>query len=903
MLNENKPFMGQSEVDIFPLQGKFQQPIRLYTHDDRPVTDREGFVLRNIIGKNLAEIDIENNNYQDIKGLNLVDALGRTVKDINFDPTVKPLYEISNEDPSQGIECHKLVYDINGNPLTDKFGRPLVSRNGKLYLVFGPRGDPVSDIAGRDVIDEFGKVVTRNKPLKDKNENILSMFDLDGRPLTDSDGFPLLDITGMKMIIFEENNPVSSLSGSDLFDADGIAQGEKDCDFTKRSRFVKSNITISTDTNEPAVAFDSHGYPLSDLLGNPLSFRNGTSMISYSSKKWIDFNGETTTILPRKVYDRFTLRGFKNSFGHPIRLFDDYGRPLTDVNGVPQRHASGLLMIKFDQSGAPISNWLNKPLYDANGQINGSSYFRPCLAVSKPNVVAKIQKGLARGVQYFESTGMPLTNALGYPLVNAREEPMIIFDKGGEPLHDFRKKVVYNALGLPAVSCLEFPLLGPGGIPIRLYDKEDRPLTDSTGLPLKDVRGRYMLRIYSKGMGIMDIKGREVYDKNGYSTKYLTHFNASGAASNIEKEDMVISVDGEPMFLYDEEGYPLTEQSGLVLSNRLGQSLIKSHEQGFSMTLDDKPVYDVKGRKCLKTFSRHLGLSIGLYDKNSRPLTDRYGSVLHTRKGKDLVIFDTCFRPVSALVGGELYDYKGMPLKHPFADPSRLAKNPAKQTPDGVQLFDCEDLPLTDASGFILYTSYGVPMVSFDVHGRIKCDHSGRPVFDIRGLAVSRSSGAWKDQCGKPYRLFNQSLPLTDEDGRELYDIKGKSLIHQDKIGRPVKTVQGSYVQDSKGRRFVDIHFKPIIMSNHVRKSPLLEEDKSALRLYDSDGNPLTDILGRPLVNSKGEFLINGKNGLHRLTDCKGKQIYDRFRMPLGCNPKSQIKVGEHYLVSITVPE
>ncbi|XP_024083280.1 uncharacterized protein LOC112127124 [Cimex lectularius] len=868
-----------------PFVSRINLPMRLYTENGRPITDRDGVLLLNIAGKPLGKVDVHGFIFLDQRGRPLTDAANRKPNDIDFDPSTKPQYSSSELDLRC---CSEVLFDVTGYPLTDLQGRPLVNRDGTCQLVFGPRGEPTSDVFGGPLLDKMGRDIMKDeRPLTDTHGRPLHVYDQLRRPLTDLSGYPLVEISGVKLLVLDTNGiPCKIITGGEICDARGLMKYHSDFDLSREGP-PKCKEQIKTYSGKIAVAFDKNGHPLTDMNGFPLRFATGEPMISYKHG-WLDWRGERATLIRRDVFIRYTLKGFKNKSGVPIRLFDRKGRPLTDFHGAPQNHASGLVLLKFDEEGDPISDWMGRPVFDGQGYTEDNEFFRPCRTIKSQETLQKLFSLAKKPVQYFDKFGLPLTNRFGIPLVSSRDEVMVRIDSSGKALHDAEGGPVFDILGLPIVLNVDDPLLGPQNLPIRLYNSSGRPLTDNSGKILKNIKGVHLVAIGDNGQVESEQRGGMLYDRKMRPMTFGTEFNAAQTSFVEEKIDLVAKIDGEPLHLFNRAGYPLTDSNGMVLFDCRGRALIKCPDQGFITTADDESVYDVNGSKCLRTINEITKKSRAVYDKNSRPLIDQRGNILQNRRGKDLLIYKQG-RPHEVLYGGRCYDSRNFPLDDPRADISIVPTWETHIIGNGTQLYDCCDLPLTDTFGVVLYTSAGIPLIQVDSQGKAKSDHAGRPVFDKRGIPITRTSGYWKDQKGKSLRLYDQDgLPLTDINGKELRDIGFRSLIRQDELGRPAFDVNNSLVNDVKGRCLTSSDFNPTY-SPPIKVITLSEKGGGGLKLFDMDGRPLTDESGTILVTSKGRPLLETKKGLNQLVDIYGRRVYDCFWRPLGCTKDKQM--------------
>lgn len=701
----------------------------------------------------------------------------------------------------------------------------------------------------------------------------LHLFDENGQALTDSLGFALLDLSGVMLLqVDAKQKPFETISGRKIYDAKRSSISDPDFDPTLEPIRTESEpISLG---NEKCLAFDGNGQPLTDLLGVPLCFSSGLPMVLKEGGQWRDSVGQPATLIKKQFYDKCSLTGFTNSQGDPILLFNQQGVPLTDVNGTPQNHASGKILIHFNVEMDPTSDWLGNALYDACGHTLGDPRFRPCGRITLPdNNMYK-----ETGVQYFNKCGYPLTNRFGVPLLNPEQKPMLNFDHFGRPLKDINGDPVFDVCGLPVGGDLDLAICGPNGAALRLYNSEGRPITSCKGFILRSISGKPFISVESSGRLKSECKDGKMYDRNSKSSDSFV-FNAEIIFA--ERQDKLLSRDGRPLQLYDQTGYPLTDPEGVILFDNKGKSLIKCSPTEPITTADGKKVFDVSGHPCMRDTDGATRDKIAIYDKYGRPLTDQYGKILRNRKGHKLVK-RKYGEPIDTVYGGGLYDSNHVILDDPDAEPHFSLARESNLVGGGSQLFDCNDLPVTDHLGDMLYSSSGIALLEMDESGRPKSDYIGRPVFDERGLPVTKSSGCWKDQKSRPLRLYNYvGHPLTDYQGCPLRSFDGEDMLQVDDMGRPLFDSEYRFVKDSKGRNMLNENFKPIL--NDRPPPPIADTDGSPLKIFNSKGWPLTDDQGRPLVNAKGKLLLIFKN-LGKISDCCGKPVYDRFGRPFACN-------------------
>lgn len=211
----------------------------------------------------MARIDLTKRTFKDPHNRDLTDAAGRTPNQWQFDPTQPPEQECLTD----CLDAYSQLFDSKGRPLTDKKRRPLSNRCGKLLLLFGPRGEPYCDIDGDRITDELGMPVQTRTVRLARSGKVLSVFDEHGRPLTDANGFVLLDISGRMLLIVDASlTSIVTERGSPIFDSSGLKATDDAFDLT-RPPAGRGPLSVVTVGDERALAFDYCGHPLTDFLG------------------------------------------------------------------------------------------------------------------------------------------------------------------------------------------------------------------------------------------------------------------------------------------------------------------------------------------------------------------------------------------------------------------------------------------------------------------------------------------------------------------------------------------------------------------------------------------------------------------------------------------------------------
>lgn len=507
----------------------------------------------------------------------------------------------------------------------------------------------------------------------------------------------------------------------------------------------------------------------------------------------------------------------------------------------------------------PVADWLGGDLFDRYGAIWNSS------KIEVEKFVGDSNERLTVG-RLFNKCGYPVSNADGLVLLNPKMEPLVILNDCQKPYRDIDGGAIFDSYGLPIGGGIQSgSLKGPNQSPLRLYDSNGLPTTDSKGRVLNTISGRPLLTTDDRGR-LKCSDDQTIHDKN--KNPYCS-LSFDGTIASDRVSDKLISSNGKPLCLYDQSGRPLTDVDGNILHRDNDRPLVICHPSRSITTDDGKSAFDVSGNQCYRCDAPDIRKPVIYFDKTGRPLTDQFGDVLLTKAGETMLKYQRwgpklCLNGRNVVASSQLRESHLVSLD--------------------LQLFDVENLPVTDTIGDLLYNLEGRALLNLNSSGKVVSDFLGRPVFDINGLPISKCSGCWKGPKMRPLRLFNaEGLPLTDENGFPLCTIDGQELIRDDKSGRPLFDLDYQPVRDSRGKCVFSAQFKPI-----ARRDPktvkLLDLDNSGLRVFNKSGWPLSSQAGHVLVDSNGRKLIKVKKDSDKMTDRNGNTVFDALRRPFGCD-------------------
>uniref|UniRef100_T1IBD6 Uncharacterized protein n=2 Tax=Rhodnius prolixus TaxID=13249 RepID=T1IBD6_RHOPR len=325
--------------------------------------------------------------------------------------------------------------------------------------------------------------------------------------------------------------------------------------------------------------------------------------------------------------------------------------------------------------------------------------------------------------------------------------------------------------------------------------------------------------------------------------------------------------------VFDSNRMPLTDLHGNVLKDVFGLPLVLFDKKGKPVDRQGAPVFDSNGvSSTSQGFSpveqfRMTKLSpVDLYDAKGYPLTGKDGHVLLNPTGETLVKF--CRQGSEGLVlsdkdGGGVWDSKGIPVC------SALGKW-VDQEGRPYRFFMGNGMPVTDSKGRELYSIYGESLLMRDA--------CGRPIHVQDTFGVSITAYAFDGTLhppseteifcffkGRPMKLYNcKGLPLTDEDGRVLFDSFGNPLVRVDFHNSPMKCEEDSPMFDE--RKFP-------LFCNPAK--PIINMDGKPLFFYDKNKRPLTDRRGVSLVYASGILLLKFDDVGRPYADQKGKPLCD----------------------------
>ncbi|CAH0772220.1 unnamed protein product [Bemisia tabaci] len=124
-------------------------------------------------------------------------------------------------------------------------------------------------------------------------------------------------------------------------------------------------------------------------------------------------------------------------------------------------------------------------------------------------------------------------------------------------------------------------------LPMRLYDYNGLPLTNNNGEPLKNAYGKILVTFDENGTPILDNHKNIIFDARCKpSTSHK--FNPYTPSKHNPFKVQLTNEQGKPLVLYNEEGFPVTDENGYSLFDIDGNPLIRFDSCG-------RPISDCKG--------------------------------------------------------------------------------------------------------------------------------------------------------------------------------------------------------------------------------------------------------------------------------------------------------------------
>ena len=732
------------------------------------------------------------------------------------------------------------LYDENGQLLTDMSGQPLsinpngqiVTPNGLLASVegFEVESDSLNAIHGNkgfklgsngELLDKNGgQVYYKGKKVNRGSDGRL--YDENGELLRGENGQPLK--LNEKWEIVTSNGELASMDG---FETMGMQLKEVD----QNKGLYRSSDGNLLDKNANEVYFKGKKVfvgedgRLYDVNGTVLTNDDGETLKLSEDGVIVTPNGKEADLTDFQV-ERLSLMPITGNSGFSV----DKNNALRDENG-NQLYFNGKKVVRGDDGR----------LYDEDGELLTDKGGKPLSLNNKGQIVTP--DGQLASVQGFAIEPNPLKPINGNKGFEVGRNGELL-DSSGAQVYYKGKKVVRGDDG-------------------RLYDESGTLLKGMNGLPLA---------LNSKGQIVTSSGQLAALDDFAVdSTSYIPVERNQGF--KVGKNNTLLDEDGNQVYfkgkkvhrgsdgrLYDEDGDLLTDQSGQPLSLNSEGKIVTPN--GNWASIDNFATK--KG-----TF-KSVGENKGLKKAWDGSLLDNNGNQVYF-KGKKVFVGDD----------GRLYDAKGLLLTNEGGETLKLNADGVIVTPNGrkaaVTDFQVEDLsliPITGNAGF-----------SVDENNALR-DENGNQVY-FKGKKVTR---------GVDGRLY-------DEDGELLTDKNGKPLSLNSK--GQIVTSDGQ-LASIESFTVEDLKFTPLKQNKGFKtgkNNELLDEHGNQVyfkgkkvtrgvdgRLYDEDGELLTDKNGKPLLlNSKGQIVtpegqlasVNDfsvkdglkKSGLNKVTANKGFHI------------------------------
>uniref|UniRef100_A0A1B6CDS2 Uncharacterized protein n=1 Tax=Clastoptera arizonana TaxID=38151 RepID=A0A1B6CDS2_9HEMI len=613
----------------------YTKPLRVFDKRGKPLTNKFGRPLLDIFGKPKVMINMDGRPVCNEQGDPVFNALGDSTVYEDTDSTIPPIGDEEPGIPIKDITGQEILflYDNAGNPLTDLFGRPLLTSSGSSIFGINAKKSKINNIY---------------KPLYGKNpiENIIrniQIFDSNGNPLTDEEGVPLNKFSS-DIICNDDGLPICDQYNKPL----GFKYGKRlnlqrkiineihvnihkthetmhkveNNDCINRCKLSSHESSIVNTNKKDASSLIEKRKILSKQNRNNINLKqmlfkeihNKKMYKTKESKHLYDRNHLKNNKHKSKSENDF-LHHYKNSLQNKVSstIYNEYGKPLIDCS-------ENLL---YDNFGIPLTGENGVRLNEKTRQILREKLLN--IPILNPKDYDPDFKILS------ESTFFDDFDQFGRPN----------FDKWGRPLYDLYGKLIYDSFGRP------------------LTDAFDRPLTDSIGQPFLDKDGRILTaRIYLKKSFMIDIFGRPTHDRQG---------NALFDVYGRPKYDIYTNS------IYDDYGRPVSDANGIILKDAKGNSfepfpnkpLYKNSHKLLSFHIDKLYSIPVLNKFLMWKYKN-------LVDPFGGPLFDDYGHPMYSKAGKPL--FDKYGRP--------LYDKKGKPLCDSYGRPlsEEIRPNPPIDT-------------------------------------------------------------------------------------------------------------------------------------------------------------------------------------------------------------------------------
>ncbi|XP_073979252.1 uncharacterized protein isoform X2 [Rhodnius prolixus] len=725
------PFVKSLDQALYNIK---QEPLRLFNQDGIPLTDENGFALKLVNGKYAIHLDKYNRLVSDSSGRPLFDETGRQITSPQTELFCK---QQSTAELAITTE-YPMLYNDKSFLLTNSSGRPLIDVNGNPVTVDHKTGAIIRDNKDLPPVYDVENNVCQETTMRNRknNKTTLTLYDCNKYPLTTSNGNILFNVEGKEMVIFDNRGkPVKDYLNRLIYDAAGHPSNSDE--FNPYFEATKKHKSESLKIKEQV--YDFRGYPLLDFDFSPLTTADGKELVVCNNKGELvhDANGnpifDSAGIPMSKLNGRWTTPQ-----AEPFRVFDSTGFPLTSEIGEDLYDINSTALLKTDHLGRPILSLTEAVVFDVHGVPSTHVKFNPSQSPLNTGVTRKVYM-YNKPMKIYNKYGMPLTDAVGTAMTDANGKDLIEFDKHGIPIKDYKGDKLFDEFKIPLNCQKNQPILSMYGKPIRLYDQKRRPLTDINGIPLNLANGSCMIKFDNAGRPVSDFRNSELFDFNG---RNLHDHNVNPELFTEMEHIQLLKKDGQPVLVYNREGMPLTDSSGIILMNSDGTHMFLNSEKVPVSDYNGDPVYDETGQPWIKTMLLNESEEI-IEEKDpfGRPLRDRFGEAQ----------FDNYGRPLYDLYRRRLYDEEGQPVANAYG---RFLVNNLPESKDVDLGFDLAILNgsivsgnelITDLIGGPIFDHVGMPL--YNQHGKPLIDRYGRPLYDENGLPLC-------DQFGKPVSLL-----------------------------------------------------------------------------------------------------------------------------------------------------
>lgn len=710
------------------------RPLRVFNRNGKPLSDRKGRPLIDIMGQSLVIFDEHGRLVSDSRGNQIFNCLGESAVFSNTNLFVSPLEE-EPEIPLLDIDKKHILflYDSKGHPMTDYLGRPLVKASGslmfgisqneqinferlkhnKLKNMYGKaplencvRHIQIFDGDLKSLTDENGKMFKSAKIFCNKNG--MPVCDATGRPCLYKYGSRIMESPTLRRNATEqkggdmENEENSGSNKPKLKPNSGFLNTATEDKFKRR----KSDSGIvykdgSSDSSFFETKFDGGKSQYTDFDQTSQKFSDNADKLCIEDKiepqKEENISIDNNNDQPSENFPDTGIAEYQNTTSPRKQLKHNFTKCKHKFGTI---YGSKEAVVLFDGSKR-MKNHKSLMNTVAFKTLKGSRQKKICHSVWKRKPYKEMFK--TNFMEYFK-------NAIHFAETMQNTNDMLYNDYG-KPIKD-----MYGHF---------------------LYDKYGIPMTGANGVKLSD-QARHALRLKLRNIPVIPINQINPLDKENIK-KALT-LNQSMDQFGQPNYDKC----GRPLYdlfgklIYDSYGRPLTDAFGRPLIDAIGQPMMDSKGNvltSVSGISNSDELTDVFGRR--------------LYDKKGRPLFDSYG-----RPRFDIftnAIYDNCGRPATDGNGCTLYDFLNQPIK-PFPE-KPLYRNARVSLPKYIDqiltmpsmhiLLKYSRTSLNDAFGGPLFDDFGRPMYNkigkpvYDKYGRPLYNKDGKPLCDCYGRPLS----------------------------------------------------------------------------------------------------------------------------------------------------------------------